>query len=250
MKTFYILFSLILLEQKWVTSGYCYLLSNCIPETTYLHFCLDFYSKGKVGCQEVYRLRTRLFAPSENTVLKHDQFDFDQLLKWYLRSITSITIPANNFMRFVVWHLGYTCWKLNSWVESSYVIPFLINLKWFDRSMMYQKNTSETLAFFCLAPMYCHMHCTLVVLENEPRVEITDWSLKYSTVVWSNLKRDKTNLKSIGKKVKNTFLVIFDPLLPYPCRRKLWIWYGIFQQKCDSKYPSPPPLPHIQIRRK
>ena len=139
MKTFYILFSLILLGQKWVTSGYCYLLLNCIPETTYLHFCLDFYSKGKVGCQEVYRLRTRLFAPSENAVLKHDQFDFDEFLKWYRRSITSITIPADNFMRFVVWHLGYTCWKLNSWVESSYVIPFLINLQWFDRSMMYQK---------------------------------------------------------------------------------------------------------------
>ena len=140
MKTFYILFSLILLEQKWITSGYCYLLSNCILESTYLNFRLYFCSKGKVGRQEVHRLRTRLFAPSENAVLKHEQFDFEKFLKWYLRSITSITIPADNFMRFVVRHLDDACWKLNSWVESLYVIPFLINLQWFDRSRMYKKK--------------------------------------------------------------------------------------------------------------
>ena len=166
-----------------------------------------------MGCQEVYRLRTRLFAPSENAVLKHDQFDFDEFLKWYLRSITSITIPADNFMRFVVWDLGYTCWKLNSGVESSYVIPFLINLQWFDRSMMYQKNTSESLAFFCLAPMYYDTHCTLVVLENESHVEITDWSVKYSSVMWSNLKRDKTNLNSIGA-ILNKCLHTFSDFWP------------------------------------
>ena len=57
--------------------------------STYLSFCLYFCSKGKVGRYEVHRLRTRLFAPSENGILKHEQFDFEECLKWYLRSITS-----------------------------------------------------------------------------------------------------------------------------------------------------------------
>ena len=35
-KTFYILLLLFLLEQKWITSGYCYLLPNFIPKSMFI----------------------------------------------------------------------------------------------------------------------------------------------------------------------------------------------------------------------